>query len=173
MRATGSPVDLAAFAVHGRVYAIEVTQIREIVRARELTPLPRAPRLIEGVVDLRSSVVPVVDLGRALGEGPVSPGPGVRIVLLEVDGLLLGLRVEAALEVLGAEATTLEAPPALATHAGYDLVRAVVRRPGASPVLVLSLENLLESVYRSALPAASAGAPGEAGPGGSARGAEA
>jgi len=152
MRPNDNAVDLATFAVHGREYALEVTQIREIVRARELTPLPRAPRLIEGVVDLRSTVVPVVDLGRALGEGPVPPSPGVRIVLLEVDGLLLGLRVEAALEVLGAEATSLEAPPALATHAGYDLVRAVVRRPGAAPVLVLSLENLLERVYRSALP---------------------
>lgn len=154
-------VDLATFAVHGREYAIDVTQIREIVRGRELTPLPRAPRLIEGVIDLRSSVVPVVDLGRALGGEPVEDAPGVRIVLLEVDGLLFGLRVEAALEVLGAEAAALEAPPALATHAGYDAVRAVVRRPAARPVLVLSLENLLENVYRSALPASgAASAPG-------------
>ena len=44
----------------------------------------------------------------------------------------------------------MEEPPALATQAGYDAVRAVVRRPEAAPVLVLSLEHLLESVYRSA-----------------------
>ena len=45
----------------------------------------------------------------------------------------------------------LEDPPALATHAGYDAVRAVVRRSGRSPVMVLSLEHILESVFRSAL----------------------
>jgi len=145
-------VDLATFRVGGREYAIEVTQIREIVRAQEVTPLPKAPALIEGVVDLRGRIVPVVDLGRALGGEPVEAGPAARIVLLEVDGLVLGLRVEAACEVLAAEATSLEAPPALASHAGYDAVRAVVRRPGAPPVLVLSLEHLLESVYRAALP---------------------
>ncbi|MBW2373859.1 MAG: chemotaxis protein CheW, partial [Deltaproteobacteria bacterium] len=107
--------------------------------------------LIEGVVDLRGAVVPVVDLGRALGEAPVDAGAAARIVLIEVDGLLFGLRVGGATEVLGAEASALEAPPALATQAGYDAVRAVVRRPDARPVLVLSVEHILESVFRSAL----------------------
>jgi purine-binding chemotaxis protein CheW len=145
-------VDLATFEVHGREYALDVAQIREIVRAAEVTPLPKAPVLIEGVVDLRGSVVPVVDLGRALGGEPVAPGPAARIVLLELDGLRLGLRVAAALDVLAADAGSLASPPALATHAGYDAVRAVVRRPAGRPVLVLSLEHVLESVYRSALP---------------------
>jgi len=151
-------VALATFRVGGREYAIEVTQIREIVRAQEVTPLPKAPALIEGVVDLRGRIVPVVDLGRALGAGPVEAGPGARIVVLEVDGLVLGLRVEAATEVLAADAASLEPPPALASHAGYDAVRALVRRSGAPPVLVLSLDHLLESVYRTALPA-QGGAP--------------
>lgn len=147
-------VDLATFEAHGRQYAIDVTQIREIVRAREVTPLPKAPALIDGVVELRGRVVPVVDLGRALGGKPVAEGPTARIVLIDAEGLVFGLRVEAAREVLAADAAALDAPPALATHAGYDAVRAVVRRPGAAPVLVLSVEHLLESVYRSALPGA-------------------
>jgi purine-binding chemotaxis protein CheW len=145
-------VDLATFEVHGREYAIDVGQIREIVRAVDPTPLPKAPALIEGVIDLRGSVVPVVDLGRALGGQPVPPGAATRIVLLEIDGLRLGLRVGAALDVLAADAEALESPPALATHAGYDAVRAVVRRPGGRPVLVISVEHVLESVFRSALP---------------------
>ena len=75
-------VDLATFEVHGREYAIDVGQIREIVRAVDPTPLPKAPALIEGVIDLRGGVVPVVDLGRALGGEPVPPGAATRIVLL-------------------------------------------------------------------------------------------
>ena len=145
-------VDLASFEVHGREYAIDVTQIREIVRAVEVTPLPKAPALIEGVVDLRGRVVPVVDLGFALGGERVPTTDAARIVLLEVDGLAFGLRVGAATDVLAADAASLEAPPALATNAGYEVIRAVVRRPDARPVLVLSVEHLLESVFRSALP---------------------
>lgn len=144
--------DLACFEVAGHLYGIDVQQIREIVRWHETTPLPHAPALIEGVVDLRGAVLPVVDLGRALGGEPVRESSTARIVVLEVDDLALGLRVASALDVLSLDDSALEAPPALAAQAGYDAVRAVVRRQGAPPVLVLSLEHLLERVYRSALP---------------------
>ena len=145
-----SGAHLACFEVRGNVYAIDVLQIREIVRWQEVTPLPMAPQLIEGVADLRGAVVPVVDLGRALRGEPVPAREAARIVIVEVDELVLGLLVDAAIDVFSVETRSLEAPPALATHAGYEGVRAVVRREGAPPVLVLSLESLLESVYRSA-----------------------
>jgi purine-binding chemotaxis protein CheW len=143
-------IDLACVEVRGRLYGLEVAHIREIVRSQEVTPLPKAPALIEGVIDLRGAVIPVIDLSRALHEEVVSEGPTTRIVVLEVDGMAIGLRVEAAVDVLSVDAASVEAPPALATQAGYDAVRAVIRRPEGSPVLVLSLEHLLEGVYRSA-----------------------
>ena len=58
-----------------------------------------------------------------------------------------------AIEVIQVDAAAMEDPPALVIHAGYDAARAVVRRSDAEPIIVLSLESLLESVYRSALPA--------------------
>ncbi len=148
-RETG--VKLAAFRVGSSVYALDVAHVREVVRWQSVTPLPKAPRLIEGVIDLRGAVVPVVDLGRVLGAGAVVAGPTARIAIVESDGLVMGLAIDAALEVMSVDVTGLEDPPALATQAGYDAARAVVRRSGAAPVLVLSLEHILESVYRSAL----------------------
>lgn len=142
---------LGCFEVGGRVLAIDVTHMREVVRWQEVTPLPNAPRLIEGVIDLRGSVVPVVDLGKALGVDPVKPSLSARIVVTETDGLVMGLAVDAAIEVLPVEVERLEDPPALATQTGYDAIRAVVRRADQDPILVLSLDHLLESVYRSAL----------------------
>ena len=60
-------------------------------------------------------------------------------------------RVEAANDVLSVDAAAVEDPPALTSQGGLGLVRAVVRRPDAPPVMVLSIEALLEAVYRSAL----------------------
>jgi purine-binding chemotaxis protein CheW len=154
--ATETSVDLACFETRGRLYGIDVLQIREIVRCQEVTPLPRAPELIEGVIDLRGVVIPVIDLGHALCSEPADQGPGSRIAVLEVDGMVLGLRVDAAVDVISVEARDVDDPPALATQAGYETVRAVVRRADAAPVLVLSLEHLLESVYRSAIHSAGA-----------------
>jgi len=150
-------VTLGCFEVGGHTYAIDVSQVREVVRWQSVTPLPNAPALIEGVIDLRGTVVPVVDLGRALGGASVAPGQRTRIAVTEVDGLVMGLAVDAAVEVLSVDVANLDDPPTLATQTGYDMTRAVVRRPGAEPILVLSLEHVLEGVYRSALSAKEAG----------------
>ena len=148
----GSQINLACFEVQGRAYAIDVAHVREIVRLEEITPLPKAPDLIEGVVELRGGVVPVLDLGRVLGGERCEAGNLSRIVVLASDGLVVGLCVEAATDVLALDAAVLEDVPVLASQAGYEVVRAVVRREGSKPVMVLSLEHILESVYRSALP---------------------
>lgn len=150
---SGSLVNLACFEVKGRVYALDVAHVREIVRTQEITPLPMSPALIEGVVELRDGVVPVIDLGRALGGERCELDHEARIAVLEIDGLVLGLLVERASDVLSLDPVSLEDPPSLATQAGYEAVRAVVRRPEARPVLVLSLDHILESVYRSQLSA--------------------
>jgi len=146
-----SRVTLGCFQVGEAVYALDVSHVREVVRWQAITPLPKAPELIEGVIDLRGVIVPVIDLGKVLADRPLVPAPDTRIAIAEVDGLLMGLIVDAAIEVLLVDVSALEDPPALATQAGYDATRAVVRRPDAAPILVLSLDHVLESVYRSAL----------------------
>lgn len=146
-----SEVSLACFEACGRNYALDVALVREIVRSQEVTPLPSAPELIEGVVELRGGLVPVLDLSRVLG-GPASTvTTQSRIVVLNCDEMLLGLCVDAATDVLSIDPALLEDVPNLATQAGCDVVRAVVRRPNAAPVMVLAVETILGNVYRSAL----------------------
>jgi len=144
-------IQLACFEVNGNTYAIEVSQIREIVRWIKPTPLPKAPALIEGVVDLRDALIPIVDLGRALGGEVAKEIETSRIVIVDVDDMVIGLRVDSATEVMVTSVQSLETAPALATHAGYDTIRGAIRRPGESPVMVLSLEDILETVFRSAI----------------------
>ena len=149
--AADARVLLGCFEVGGCTVAIDVAQLREIVRHVPPTPLPGAPALIEGVIDLRGRLVPVVDLGRALGAAPLRPGRRSRIAIAELDGLLIGLAVDAALEILAVPASALDDPPALAMNSGCEATRAVVRRPDAPPIAMLSLEHVLESLYRAAL----------------------
>lgn len=150
--ADSSTVNLACFEVKDQLYAIEVEYIREIVRLMEITPLPNAPSLIEGVIDLRGTVVPVMDLVRALNRGTASAGRHARIIVLEVDGLALGLWVDAATDVLAFDTQQLEDVPDLAARAGYDAVQHVVRRDDGPPIMVLAVDRLVENVFRSELP---------------------
>ncbi len=146
-------VVLACFQVKESVYALDVANLREVVRWRPATELPKAPTLIDGVVDLRGAVIPVIDLGRALHGEASERDDRTRIVVAEVDGLVVGLVVDAALDVLAVDVSCLDDPPALVTQAGCNATRALVRRAGEAPILVLSLEHVLESVHRSALDA--------------------
>ncbi len=148
---TDNYVTLGCFEVGGRVYAVDVSQIREVVRWVEPTPLPDSPELIGGVFDMRGAIVPVVDLARALGLAPIVPNLTARIAVVEVEGMVIGLAVQAALEVVAVDVASLQDPPALTTQAGYDIARAIVRRPDGDPFVVLALDNLLERIYRSAL----------------------
>jgi purine-binding chemotaxis protein CheW len=151
-----APFELACFELRGALYALDVSQVLEIVHVPPVVPLPHSPGLIEGVVDLRGVVLPIVDLGRVLGGAPIDDMERARVAVLQLDDLVFGLRVGAESEVLSLPATQVEGVPRLAAQAGYELVRAVVRRPGAAPVLVLSLEAVLERVYRSSTPAEAA-----------------
>jgi purine-binding chemotaxis protein CheW len=147
-------LELACFAVGGQEFAIDVRQVREIVRAQQPMPLPSAPPLVEGVIDLRGSVIPVVDLGRALVGEPVDAPERARIAVVETEGLVFGLRVEAAVDVVAVDPGAVAGPPALAAAGGDGGVRAIVRREGKPPLAILSLEHLLERVRRSARDAA-------------------
>ena len=77
----------------------------------------------------------------------------------EAEGLIVGDPLDAATEVLTVEADRLEDVPELASQAGYDAIRHVLRRPGSSPLMVLAVENILADVYRSSLAASEE--PGE------------
>jgi len=146
-----SPVLLGCFEVGGHTVAIDVAQLREVVRHRAATPLPGAPASIEGVIDLRGTLVPVVDLARILGGVAMRGGPQARIAVAEVDGIAIGLAVDAAVQILSVQGGALGDPPALAVQSGCAATRAVLRRPDAAPIAVLSLEHVIESLYREAL----------------------
>jgi chemotaxis signal transduction protein len=145
-----APLELACVELDGVCLAVDVAQVREISRCPPLAPLPHAPGLIEGVADLAGCILPILDLGRVLGRAPIAAPERARLMVLECDGLCFGLRIPPGVEVLSVPLADVEALPALAAQAGYEAVRAVVRRPSASPLLVLSLEALLERVFRSA-----------------------
>ena len=147
-----SEICLACFEAGGQSYALDVALVREIVRPQEITPLPNAPELIDGVVDLRGGLVPMLNLSRVLGGEASEITANSRIVVLDCDGLLLGLGVDAATQVLSIDPALLEDVPDLAAQAGYNVVRAAVRQTDTAPIMVLSMEAILENVYRSALP---------------------
>lgn len=156
--ATEPCLTLGCFEVGGRTFGMDVTSIREIVCWRPVMPLPGSPRLIEGVIDFRGTMIPVVDLGRVLGQGPTGETRRARIIITQIGELVVGLIVQEATAVLTVEASDLSRPSDLTSPTCSEITRAIVRQPGGDPIVVLSLEPLLGRVRDSGPPGSEASA---------------
>lgn len=99
------------FRLGADLFALPVTQVREILRLREVTPVPHAPFPIIGVINLRGRVVPLVDLCARLGMTAAPPGQASRIVLVESQRRSIGLLVDA-VERVARFAQSAVQPPA-------------------------------------------------------------
>ena len=97
---TAPRVEYLTFVTHGRRFAAPITEVREIRNWSTPTSLPHAPAYLLGVVNLRGTVLPVVDLSLRLGIGPTPSGARNVFVVVEVDGRPLGLLVEAVADIV-------------------------------------------------------------------------
>jgi purine-binding chemotaxis protein CheW len=145
--------ELLVLWLDGDPYALPVERVREIVRLRPITPVPRVPEAVLGVISLRGEIVQVIDLRRRLGlagaEGSESERRRRIVVLHGEDGQLAGVLVDRVSEVLRARADASHAP----TVRDGDAVAALVPY-GERFVSLFDVERLLELGERRAESAA-------------------
>jgi purine-binding chemotaxis protein CheW len=133
---------LLGVEVGGAPYALPIERVREIVRLRPITRMPRVPELVLGVISLRGEIVQVLELRQRLGASSVPPPPRARIVVMRGDeGPVAGLLVDAVTEVLRVPVDELRDPPGDAA----DFVRSICRR-GARFVSVLDPDSVMQHV---------------------------
>jgi purine-binding chemotaxis protein CheW len=104
--------ELLVFELDGAPYALPIERVREIVRLRPITPVPRVPPPVLGVISLRGEIVQVLDLRQALGAACAAPTRRTRIVVVHGDaGEVAGLLVDTVSEVLRVPESELRPPP--------------------------------------------------------------
>ncbi|HEX8694343.1 MAG TPA: chemotaxis protein CheW [Longimicrobium sp.] len=153
-------VQLVTFKVGGEEFGLDVFQVHEILRWQEPTPVPKAPAFVEGVLDVRGALVPVVDLRKRFEVPSLAYDDDTRIVLVDFQGERLGLVVDAVTEVLRAPETAVSPPPAFFKGLSAEFLRGLVRLEGRLVVL-LDLEKILSSQERMALLLSGVGGRGE------------
>lgn len=90
---------VVVFAVGRSEYAVSISAVKEVVPWTQPTPVPEAPPIVEGVVDLRGDIIPVVDLGRRFRTTRLKQAVDSRIMVIEVDGRRAGFIVDDVTEV--------------------------------------------------------------------------
>ena len=146
-------VQLVTFQVGSEEFGLDVFQVHEILRFEPPTPMPRAPAFVEGVLDVRGTLVPVVDLRRRFEVPAVNLDEETRIVVVDHAGERLGLVVDSVTEVMRAPETAVAPPPAYIRGLAAEFVRGIVRM-GARLVILIELDRILTSEERIALQSA-------------------
>jgi len=133
---------LVVFRLGPEAYALQLHEVREIIMVGLITPVPRAPGFIEGVLNLRGEVMPVMDLRTRFGLEKVAATNLSRIIITPIGGVFTGLVVDAVDEVMGVDERRLEEPPRVTTGGANTYIHKVART-GRGVVFLLDIQRLL------------------------------
>lgn len=134
--------NIVGFSVGSETFGVAVSSVHEIIRMEQITALPNAPEYVEGVINLRGKIVPVVDLRKRFGERVVSRHKKNRILFAEIGGNMTGLIVDSASEVLRISPADIEPAPSILGEAESHYVKGVAKLPNRL-IILIDLTRLL------------------------------
>lgn len=120
-------VQVVTFQLFGEVFALPILDVREIIRMTPITPVPQAPGFVEGVINLRGQILPIVDLRKRFGLAPQERTEETCIAVVELgSGVAVGLIVDAVREVESIPADSITPPPSLvAGSIGAEYIKGI------------------------------------------------
>ena len=129
-------LQLVTFRLGKEEYSLDILKVQEIIRHMELTRVPKAPDFVDGVINLRGKVIPVIDLRKRFGLPVDEKTNETRIIVVDVATRTVGLKVDAVSEVLRLPSDTVEPPPAMVTGVESDYKKGVGKLDGRLLILL-------------------------------------
>ena len=141
---------LVSFMIGNEEFGVNILYIQEINRMLQITKVPNAPSFVDGVVNLRGRVIPVLDLRSKLGMERKQHDKNTRIVVVEVAGRTVGFIVDAVKEVLRIPTSITEAPPDIVAGVNSEFIMAVGKLEDRL-ITLIDLEKILSSSEKNTL----------------------
>jgi len=135
-------LQVVGFRIGNETYGVRIAAVREIVRVPEITSVPNAPESIEGVINLRGKIIPVMDLRKRFGLAEIVTDKKNRILVVDLENKLLGLIVNSASEVLKISPSDIEAPGTVFAEGESGYVTGVGKLKGRL-IILLDINKLL------------------------------
>ncbi|NRA62191.1 MAG: chemotaxis protein CheW [Psychrobium sp.] len=130
------------FRLENETYGVNVMQVQEVLRYSDIAPVPGAPSYVLGIINLRGSVVTVIDTRSRFGLMPADITDSTRVVIIESDKQVIGILVDSVAEVVYMKASEIEAAPNVGTDDSAKFIRGVCNRENELLILV-DLDKLL------------------------------
>ncbi|MBI9078383.1 MAG: chemotaxis protein CheW [Pseudodesulfovibrio sp.] len=143
-------IQLVTFSIGEEEFGVDILQVQEIIRTMEITNVPRAPEFIEGVINLRGKVIPIVDMRRRFGLQSKEHDKCTRIIVIENDMIIVGFVVDSVSEVLRIPANSVQPPPPVVAGMDSEYIDGVGKL-GERLLILLNMDSLLDYTEMEAL----------------------
>ncbi|MBI5893002.1 MAG: chemotaxis protein CheW [Deltaproteobacteria bacterium] len=135
-------LQLVTFKIGKEEFSVDILKVQEIIRTMEITRVPRSPEFVEGVINLRGKVIPVIDLRKRFGLSKIEHGHDTRIIVVESTGRTVGMVVDSVSEVLRLDASTVEPPPEIVGGVDSEYIDGVGKLEDRL-IILLNLDKVL------------------------------
>jgi len=135
-------MQLVTFSIGEEEFGVDILKVQEIIRMMEITKVPRAPEFVEGVINLRGKVIPIIDLRRRFGLSARGHDKHTRIIVIEINNMIVGFVVDSVSEVLRIPSSTVEPPPPVVSGMESEYISGVGKLEDRLLIL-LDLDRLL------------------------------
>ena len=143
-------LQLVTFSIGVEEFGVDILKVQEIIRTMEITKVPRAQDFVEGVINLRGKVIPIIDLRRRFGLDSKGHDKHTRIIVIEINNMIVGFVVDSVSEVLRVPAGTVEPPPPVVAGVESEYISGVGKVQDRLLIL-LDLDKLLSNEDMEAL----------------------
>ncbi|WP_018930876.1 MULTISPECIES: chemotaxis protein CheW [Gracilibacillus] len=131
------------FKLKNQEYGANIDQIRSIERLEEIVSLPQTSDFIKGIINLRGSVTPIIDLRTRLGMEEAEPTEQTRVLIANVREVQVGLIVDEATDVIDISPEVVEDAPELVKGVDYQYIKGVAKLEDRGMLLLLDLDYVL------------------------------
>ncbi len=145
-----SVMQLVTFKIGEEEYAVDILNVQEINRMVAVTKVPAAPEFVEGIINLRGKVIPIIDLRRRFGFPQLEADKSTRIIVVELSSSVVGFIVDSVSEVLRINSSVTEPPPDIVMSISTDYITAVGKLDDRLLIL-LDLERVLSNSEKKIL----------------------
>ncbi len=118
-------LQLVSFTIGGEEFGVEILKVQEINRMVTVTAVPNSPPFVDGVINLRGKVIPIIDLRTRFGMQRKEHDKNTRIIVVELKSSVVGFVVDAVSEVLRIQRSVIEPPPTIVAGIHADYITAV------------------------------------------------
>ncbi|MEN6581013.1 MAG: chemotaxis protein CheW [Armatimonadota bacterium] len=133
---------LVVFQLSDELFGVNIAMVNTILRKQEITAIPQTPDFVEGVTNLRGTIIPVINLGKRFGFLDREATRSSRIIVVETLGNMVGLMVDAVVETLKLRNDCIEPPPSVVRCVEAEYLRGVGKTDNGL-VILLDLEKVL------------------------------